>query len=230
MTKNLTKAEWNNEEKALKAIEAEASGLRANGTWDDDSVIIASTLKREAKERGEEISIAEVLVLAGIKQFEMDETYHRHKGRIVYRGDLIRNQFGDHVFFTENEAATTPTAIAALNMTLWYGLTAVVSCADCVQAYLQCRLDDNTWVVLPFELWLPAWKQKYEPTTKLAVKLVKSLYGHPQSGNLSQAHLERQLIEMKGAPIQEFPSNFVFRRGPNEEFTLILNVYVAILP
>lgn len=67
---------------------------------------------------------------------------------------------------------------------------------------------------------------KYEPTAKLAVKLVESLYGHPQSANLWQAHLERQLVAMNGVPIEEFPSNFVFRRGPNQEFTLILNIYV----
>lgn len=100
MTKNISKAEWKNDDKAIKAIEDEASGLRATGTWDDDSVIIVNTLKRQAKERGEEINFAEVLILAGIKHFEMDQEYHRHKGRIVYRGDPIRNQNGDHVFFT----------------------------------------------------------------------------------------------------------------------------------
>ena len=65
-----------------------------------------------------------------------------------------------------------------------------MSCADCVQAYLQCTLDESTWVILPFELWLPEWKQLYDPNTPLAVRLVKSLYGHPQNGNLWQKFLE----------------------------------------
>jgi hypothetical protein len=145
----------------------------------------------------------------------------------VYRGDQIRNQSGEHVFFAENETATTPTAIAALNLTLWFGLRTIVSCADCVQAYLQCKLDGNTWVILPLELWLPEWKQKYDPLTKLAVRLVKSLYGHPQSGNLWQAHLEIQLLAMNVVPIEQYPSNFVFRRGPNQEHALILTIYVG---
>ena len=81
-------------------------------------------------------------------------------------------------------------------------------------------------MILPFELWLPEWKKKYEPTEKLAVRLVKSIYGHPQIGNLWQAHLEKQLIEMQGVPIQEYPSNFLFRRGPNRDVTLLLNIYV----
>ena len=226
VTKNLTRSQWKGDEKAIQAIQKEAEGLRANATWDDSSVTPLHVLKRRAKENGEEIKIAEVLTLAGIKHSELSEEYHRYKGRIVYRGDLIRNQVGEHVFFAENETATTPTTIAALNLTLWYGLMTCVSCADCVQAYLQCKLDGNTWVILPFELWLDEWKAKYDQSTKLAVRLVKSLYGHPQSGNLWQAHLEKQLAVMKGVPIEQYPSNFVFRRGQNQEHVLILNVYV----
>ena len=221
VTKNLSKSEWEKDDKAIKAIESEAAGLRANGTWDDNSVIPAHLLKQQAKARGEEIKIAEVLTLAGIKHSELPEEFHRNKGRIVYRGDQIRNQSGEHVFFADNETATTPTAIAALNLTLWFDLRTIVSCADCVQAYLQCKLYGNTWVILPFELWLPEWKQKYDP-------LIDSshFYGHPQSGNLWQAHLEKQLLAMNGVPIEQYPSNFVFRRGPNQEHTLILNISV----
>ena len=161
-----------------------------------------------------------------MKHSELEEQFHRYKGRIVYRGDQIRNQSGDHILFSESETTTTPTTIAALNLALWYGLSTAISCADCVQAYLQCRLDTNTWVVLPYELWLPEWTKRFDPTDKLTVRLVKSIYGHPQSGNLWQAHLEKQLIEMQGVPIPEYPSNFLFRRGPNRNVTLLLNIYV----
>ena len=70
---------------------------------------------------------------------------------IVYRGDRITNIMCDHVFFSENETATTPATIAALNLTLWYGAMSIVSCADCIRACLQCKLDGSTWVILPFE-------------------------------------------------------------------------------
>ena len=219
VTLNLTKSQWSKDEKAINAIKAEAEGLRANGTWDDSTVIPVAELRKRARAKGEDIKIAEVLTLAGIKHHELSPEYHKYKGRIVYRGDQIRNQSGEHVFFAENETATTPTAIAALNLTLWFGLITVVSCADCVQAYLQCKLDGNTWVILPFELWLPEWKEKHDPLTKLAVRLVKSLYGHPQNGNLWQAYLEKQFIAMNCVPIEQYPSNFVFRRGPNQEHT-----------
>ena len=69
-------------------------------------------------------------------------------------------------------------------------------------------------------------KKQYDPNTKLAVKLIKSLYGHPQSGNLWQNFLETQLQEMGGVQLESYPSNFIFRYGDNSEHTLILNIYV----
>ena len=116
--------------------------------------------------------------------------------------------------------------LAALNLTLWFGCLTTISCADCIQAYLQCLLEGNTLVILPFELWLEEWKKIYDPSVRLEVKLIKSLYGHPQSGKLWQAHLERQLIDMKGIPLETYPSNFVFKRRKNDEHTLILSIYV----
>ena len=92
VTKNLTKAQWKQDAKAIEAIEAEAAGLRANGTWLDESVIPVTQLKKQARASGEDVKIAEVLTLAGIKHSELDEQFHRYKGCIVYRGDQIRNQ------------------------------------------------------------------------------------------------------------------------------------------
>ena len=100
--------------------------------------------------------------------------------------DRITNQIGDHdVFFSENETATTPTAIAALNLTLWHGAMSIVSCAETASKHT-CNA---SWMATHglyylFELWLPEWKKQYHPNTKLAVKLIKSQSGHPQSGNL----------------------------------------------
>lgn len=42
VTKNLSKSEWMNDEKCLKAVQDEADGLRRNNTWDDASVTTLS--------------------------------------------------------------------------------------------------------------------------------------------------------------------------------------------
>jgi hypothetical protein len=61
VTLNPTKTQWSKDEKAIKAIKAEAEGLRANGTWDDSTVIPVAELRKRARAKGEDINIAEVL-------------------------------------------------------------------------------------------------------------------------------------------------------------------------
>ena len=69
-----------------------------------------------------------------------------------------------------------------------------------------CRLHSSLSSVPPWRehmgdlaLWTTVGRMGkiYDPYTRLAEKLIKSLCGHPQSGKLWQAHLEKQLIEMK---------------------------------
>lgn len=97
-----------------------------------------------------------------------------------------------------------------------------MSCADCAQS-LQSPLDDQTWVSLPVEVWLDEWFQRFGKETKLAVQLAKSLYGHPLAGKLWQEFLEREVLALGGAPLEAYPSNYMFRW---RSVTLILNIYV----
>ena len=164
VTRNLKRSEWFHDPKGVEAVRKEGEGLRKNGTWLDETVIPVAELKRVARARGEPVKVAEVLTLCGIKHFEMSEEHHKYKGRIVYRGDQIRNEENQLVLF--EETATTPTALAALNLALWFGCSTCVSCADCVQAFLQSPLDDQTWVILPTELWLSEWHKRFDKSTK----------------------------------------------------------------
>ena len=123
------------------------------------------------------------------------------------------------------DTATTPTGLVGLSATLFYGLRpgCSTSCSDAVQAYLQAPIGDDTWCVIPVELWLPSWFEKYPPTTKLVVRLNKSLYGHPESGQCWQKHLEKRLRAIGGTESPEYPSTWFFTRGGR---TLVLNVCV----
>ena len=144
---------------------------RSNQTWDDASACDADELIRQSRVLSQDIRIAELMVLCGVKHAELDESKQRYKGRIVYRGDRVLNQTGDVVLFTE--VATSPTTIIALNLCLWWGPVAghATSTADAVQAFLQSYLpeDEPTYVILPKQLWLSSWKKKFHG--RVAVKL-----------------------------------------------------------
>lgn len=73
-------------------------------------------LRKKSTDEGTSIKLAEVLTLCGDKHHEMSPEHHKYKGRMVYRGDAVRDEHHQHVFF--EDTAATPTALAALNLTL----------------------------------------------------------------------------------------------------------------
>ena len=119
VTKALNRSQWSVDPKALDAIAKEKQGLRDNKTWDDSTACDLDQLVHQSKTLGMNIHIAELLVFCGIKHAELDETLHKHKGRIVHRGDKVFTQNGDIVLFTE--VSTSPTTLIALNVCLWWG-------------------------------------------------------------------------------------------------------------
>ena len=223
VTRALSRQEWISNPKALEAIQKESEGLRANQTWEDETACDADELIRQSKVLSKEIKVAELLILCGIKHAELDVTKQKYKGRIVYRGDKVLTQNGDIVLFTE--VSTSPTTMIALNMCLWWGALDghATSTADAVQAFLQSYLpeDEPTYVILPRQLWLSSWKNRFHG--KIAVKLRKSLYGHPCAGRLWQEYLESRIVKIGATPVKGFPSNFIFDIDGHR---MILNVYV----
>ena len=182
VTRNLSRSEWLQDPKGLQAVLDEAKGPRGNQTWDDDSVTTIENLKNQAKQLGISVHIASLHTLCGIKRWEQPAEQHKYKGRIVYRGDLIRNESDELVLYADT--AATPTALVALNLALFFGSCEhnSISLSDAIQAFLQAPLEEETWVLVPFGLWLDSWKSKYSKGTKLVVRLLKSLYGHPLAG------------------------------------------------
>ena len=78
----------------------------------------------------------------------------------MYRGDQIRNEANELVLYADT--ATTPTALVALNLALFYGRCQhnAISLSDAVQAFLQAPIEEETWIIIPYELWLDDWKKK----------------------------------------------------------------------
>ena len=95
------------------------------------------------------------------------------------------------------------------------------STADAVRAYVQSLLKSmhETWVAVPIELWPAEWKKAgYK---RPCCRLIKALYGHPDSGAHWEAHLTEAIIANGGKLVPTHPSTFWF---PDQR--LLLTVYV----
>ena len=142
------------------------------------------------------------------------------KGRIVYRGDIGRDEYGAAAIYQDISA--NPTSVQGLNNCIAYGMMEgnTISTADAIKAYVQSFLKaaQPTWIELPRELWPAQWIGKYK---KPVVLLKKSLYGHPEAGGHWEKHLESILFELGAVSIPEFTSMYWFPKTK-----LLLTVYV----
>jgi len=225
VTRLLDRTETLNNPKALEAIRKEADGLLRKGTWDLQSVREKSDLIRESLNSGEKVHIGNLMTICSEKFAEMEEAMRVLKGRVVYRGDVAKDESGAAAIYQNLTAS--PTSITAANANIAYGKIPGhrTSSADAVKAYVQSLLKSEhpTWVQIPKELWPESWGRKYH---RPVCKLVKSLYGHPESGAHWEQHLTDILLKLPGKfrnciAIPEHPSSFYF-----PECGLLLTVYV----
>ena len=103
-----------------------------------------------------------------------------------------------------------------------------ISVADAEQAYVQAELrGTETWVALPEEAWPDDWwirKQdgSWEPKYhKPVVRLMKALYGHPDSGTYWEQHCDQGVRKAGFEPVG--PSWPCYR---HPKLGLFLTIYV----
>jgi hypothetical protein len=228
VTKLLSRKEMLSCPKALAAIQAEAEGLLKAQTWSLESVRSKREVIREAKASGATVHFGSLMTICSIKHSEStDEGLRKHKARIVFRGDIVRDQHG--ALAVHQQLGSSPTSMASSRQNLAYGQLAGCSTsqADAVRAYIQSKLESKdssgrailTWITLPPELKPTSWSSL--PYDDPVVVLEKALYGHPDSGGLWERHLTKALKQIGFIPIESHPSCFW-----HHEWHLMLTAYV----
>ena len=214
VTKLLSRKEMLADPKAIGAIQNEAGGLIQAGTWDLSSVRSKQSIIEECKANSTSAHFGQLMTICSIKHHELPESQQKHKGRIVYRGDVTKDHTGALAVFQELSA--NPTSLISARCNLAYGCLPghTVSQADAIQAYIQSYLitqdrkgrSVETWISLPPELQPKEWRSLHfrDPV----VKLVKALYGHPDSGGLWERHLRAALVTCGFTELTEHLSSF----------------------
>jgi len=221
VTKLLERSEMMIDPKAVEAVGAEGQALVQCGTWLENTVIERDELLRWARESGVDIHCGDLMAICSIKFWERDAEFHKYKGRICFRGDSVKDQYGSAAVFQELSAS--PTTVQAANSNIAYGMLPghKTTQSDAIRAYVQSLLKGKcqTWVHIPYMLWPKHWKnQKWRKPMCL---LERALYGHPESGAHWQEHLEEAIRAIGGIPVPNHPSSFWF-----VEAKLLLTVYV----
>ena len=146
-----------------------------------------------------------------------------YKGRIVFRGDAVKDESGYLAVFSEQGTSASHLEAAKMMDALSRCYFDEEECdgeeADACSAYTQAYLEgDETWITIPFEYWPKEWVGKY---TKPVVRLILNLYGHPLAGLFWERHCKRALYSLGWEPIQGWECLY-----KHAEMKLFLSVYV----
>jgi len=220
VTRLLDRKETRANPKAIAAVRTEGRALADAGTWLESTVTEKTNLVNWAQTSGTHINMGELMSICSVKFSERAIEHHIYKGRICYRGDCARDEYGALAVY--QEMAANPTTIHTANSNLAYGCMPghKTTQADAIRAYIQALLNTAcaTWVAIPFDLWPEAWKGKFK---KPMCKLIRALYGHPESGAHWEVHLTQCIVGLGGVAVEGHPSSFWFAAS-----RLLLTVYV----
>ena len=165
-----------------------------------------------------------------MKNAELEAKHQKYKGRVVLRGDIVKDDSGSCAVFTEQgSSASQMTAAKVMDI-----ISTLLGCdgqaADAVSAKTQVKMEDapkllkipksecpDIWIRLPQHKWHKSWSSMEDPV----VPLERNLYGHPLAGRLWERQFEKLLLKHGWEKIPNWECLFVHR-----EKGLLLSVYV----
>ena len=165
-----------------------------------------------------------------LKNAELEAKHQKHNGRVVLRGDIVKDDSGSYAVFTEQGSlASQMTAAKVMDI-----ISRLPGCdgqaADAVSAYTQVKMEDapkilkipksecpDIWIRLPRHTWPKSWSSMEDPV----VSLERNLYGHPLTGLLWEMQFEKILLQHGWEKVSNWECLFVHRQKG-----LFLSVYV----
>ena len=61
----------------------------------------------EARNEGRKIHVASLMDLCHLKNSELEPKFQKYKGRVVLRGDIVKDGSGSHAVFTEQGSSAS---------------------------------------------------------------------------------------------------------------------------
>ena len=182
-----------------------SSGQRMWKTWENFGMGPDESQKQDradrwSKDEGAKVHFASLMDICHLKNAELETNHQTYKGRVVLRGDIVKDDSGSYAVFTEQgSSASQLTAAKIMDI-----ISRLPGCdgqaADAVSAYTQVKMEDahkilkipksecpDIWICLPWHKWPKSWSSMEDPV----VPLERNLYGHPLAGLLWERQFDK---------------------------------------
>ena len=107
-----------------------------------DKVSSKSEVIDEARTKGAKVHFASLMDICHLKKAELETKHQKYKGRVVLRGDIVKDDSGSYAVFTEQgSSASQMTAAKVMDV-----ISRLPGCtgqaADAISAYTQVKMED----------------------------------------------------------------------------------------
>ena len=171
--------------------------------------------------RAQKFILRHLMDICHLKNAELEAKHRKYKGRVVLRGDIVKDDSGSYAAFTEQgSSASQMTAAKVMDI-----ISRLPGCAgqaaDAVSAYTKVKIEDapkllkNSKSECP-DIWIRLPRHKWP-----AVPLKRNLYGHPLAGLLWERQFEKALLEQDLEKVLDWECFFVHHQKGS-----LLSVYV----
>ena len=144
--------------------------------WDLTEVRSKSKVIDEARTKGAIVHFASLMDICHLKNAEMEAKNQKYRGRVVLRGDIVKDDSGSCAVFTEQgSSASQMTAAKIMDI-----ISRLPGCsgqaADAVSASSQVKMEDapkllkipksqcpDIWIRLPRHKWPKSWSSMEDP-------------------------------------------------------------------
>ena len=204
---------------AKAAVDKECEKLEKISEWNLTKVKSKKKVIEEARTSGATVHFASLMDICHLKNAELEAKHQKYKGRVVLRGDIVKDDSGSYAVFTEQgSSASQMTAAKIMDI-----ISRLPGCdgqaADAVSAYTQVKVEDAHKLVKKSQIGMSRHMDS-STTTQMAkimvqygrpvVPLERNLYGHPLAGLLWERQFEKILLKHGWEKIPNWECLFLF--------------------
>ena len=127
---------------ARAAVDKEWEKLEKISAWNLTKVKIKKKVIDEARMSGATFHFASLMDICHLKNAELEAKHQKYKGRVVLRGDIVKDNSGSYAVFTEQGSSASQTTADKI-MDIISRLTGCDGqAADAVSGYTQVKMED----------------------------------------------------------------------------------------
>ena len=127
---------------AKAAVDKEREKLDKISAWNLTKVKSKKDVIDEARTSGATVHFASLVDICHLKNAELEAKQQKYTGRVVLRGDIVKDNSGSYAVFTEQGSSASQMTAAKIMDIISRLLGCDGQAADAVSAYTQVKMED----------------------------------------------------------------------------------------